>query len=72
MRVLALDIILALDNLCLFRMKPKPAFSKTLIKRIFEDFRLRLTFAMAESVVREPFKKFTGCVVSMRIPLEPL
>jgi hypothetical protein len=53
-------------------MKPQPAFSKALFKRISEGFRLRLTYAMAESVVREQFKKFTGCVVSMRIPLEPL
>jgi hypothetical protein len=49
-------IILAIDDLRLLRMKLQSAFSKALLKRIFEDLRLRLTYAMAESVVSEPFK----------------
>ena len=45
--------ILTVDDLRLFRMKLQSAFSKALFKRIFEVFRLRLTDAMAESVISE-------------------
>ena len=37
-------------------MKLQSAFSKALLKRFLEGLRLRLTYAMAESVVSEPFE----------------
>src|ERR1700686_2168344 len=37
-------------------MKLQSAFSKALLKGLFECLRLHLTYAMAESVVSEPFK----------------
>ena len=37
-------------------MKLQTAFSKALLKRFFEGLRLRLTYAMAESVISGPFK----------------
>jgi len=56
-RVVATPIlILAIDDLCLFRMKYQPAFSKAPLKGKPQCHRLVRTFAMANCIIGIPLE----------------
>ena len=60
-------IILAVDDLCLLRMKRQPAFHKPLLKCIPQRRCLLLTPAVADRVIGIALKRDAGMV-----PLHPL